>query len=71
MVETGPIADIMATLLEPIRFMPFEIRKLGKTVATIANSNPYPQCIPENPAAGISHAKAKCIKIPVVAVSIA
>jgi len=41
MVETGPILEMIATLLEPMRFIPAEIRKLGITVATIARNTPY------------------------------
>ena len=43
MVETGPILEMIATLLEPIFFNPFEIKKVGITVAMIASMIPYPK----------------------------
>ena len=40
-VLIGPMLDIIATLFEPIRFIPFDIKKPGMTVAITANKSPY------------------------------
>jgi len=71
MVLTGPMAEITATLLDPIRFIPAEIRKLGSTVATTASSKPYHQWCMACWMAGASPARAKCVNTPAVADSMA
>ena len=43
MVETGPTLEMIATLLDPILFNPFDIINDGITVATTASKIPYPQ----------------------------
>ena len=40
-VDTGPTLEMIAALLEPIFLIPFDIKKVGITVARIASANPY------------------------------
>ena len=45
MVETGPILEIIATLLAPIFLRPNESKKEGITVAITAKRIPYHQLV--------------------------
>ena len=45
-VDTGPILEMIAALLEPIFLIPFDIKKVGITVAKIASATPYHNKVP-------------------------